>query len=215
MNNFDLQSALLSLPGLLIAFTVHELCHGLVAYALGDSTAKNDGRLSLNPIKHIDPIGFLMIMLMGFGWAKPVMVNIHNLKNPKWSMALIALAGPVSNLIMAFIGVAVWLSVLFFAGLANDHIAVNMLFHFAWINILLAVFNMLPLPPLDGSKVFTAWLPDDAYFSFQDMLSRWGIPILFIAMLTGVTGRIIRPIMDFILDSMIFAVVWVLSNGGL
>jgi len=153
----------------LICITFHELSHGFVAYKLGDDTAKSMGRLTLNPIKHIDKMGLLMMIAFRFGWAKPVPVNMRNFKHPKRGMAITALAGPVSNLVLsAFF--------LFFLGflyrpLTNagtfGHVMIEMLDVTAYLSIALAIFNLLPIPPLDGSKVLFSVLPNKTYFKLM------------------------------------------------
>ena len=139
---------------ILFAITIHEYCHALMAYSLGDNTAKDLGRLSINPLAHLDPFGTLFLFIAGFGWGKPVPFNPNNLRNRKWGEIMVALAGPLSNFVMA-IGVGLILrfveisnpSILFFFGI------------FVWINIILGVFNLLPIPPLDGSHVLFSLLP--------------------------------------------------------
>lgn len=195
---------LLLVPVLVFAFTIHELCHGLMAYMLGDSTAKRDGRLSLNPIRHIDPLGMLLILLVGFGWAKPVMVNPHNLKNPKIDMALIAIAGPISNFIMAFISLLIW-HPLFFSVMNTQSYVTQVLITFASINVMLGVFNLIPIPPLDGSKVLAGLLPDNLYYKFSH-LGRYGMIILIIFMITGATSYIVIPITGAIFNLLLTTV---------
>ena len=159
-------------PIVLIALTFHEFAHGLAAYALGDPTAKYMGRLSLNPIRHIDPLGALFMVLAHFGWAKPVPIDISNFKHPKRDLALSALAGPLTNFLLGIIGcffsamVFVLLPTWSFIG---DSFAYNMVtilhsfvFYFALLNFTLALFNLLPIPPLDGSKIMYAFLPPRA-----------------------------------------------------
>ena len=159
----------------LLALTVHETAHGYAALKLGDDTAEKRGRLSLNPIYHIDPIGFLCMVIFGFGWARPVPINAGRFKNPKRGMAISALAGPVSNLLLAFIGLLLYLIVytvaIFNIGWMEKDFAFNLykvtaefLFMFHYMNISLAIFNFLPEPPLDGSRVLWAVLPEKIYF---------------------------------------------------
>ena len=157
IGNASMNQILMFLPALILAFSVHELAHGLTAYALGDSTAKEDGRLSLNPIRHIDPLGLVFIILVGFGWAKPVMVNPNNLRNPKVHMALIAAAGPVSNFILAFLSFMLLVPLVRNFNLSPT--LTDLFIRFSSINIVLAVFNLLPVPPLDGSKIIAGYFP--------------------------------------------------------
>ncbi|MCL2216739.1 MAG: site-2 protease family protein [Defluviitaleaceae bacterium] len=205
IRNTSIREMMLLLPALIIAFTIHELCHGLAAYALGDSTAKKDGRLSLNPIRHIDPLGLLFIMLVGFGWAKPVIINPANLKNPKVDMALIAFSGPLSNFIMAFLSLLIAYP-LFILAPGLPMYVVNVIFTFARINIVLGIFNMLPVPPLDGSKVIAGLLPDSVYRSLPPA-GNYGMLLLLILMLTGVTSTVIFPIINTVFEAFILIVV--------
>ena len=139
----------LLIPVLLFALVFHEFSHGWVANKLGDPTAKNQGRLTLNPMAHLDPIGSMMILFVGFGWAKPVPVDSRYLANPRKDMMKIAFAGPASNLLLAFIG-GILIRITGYAGPLS-----SMLILFTQINISLAVFNMIPIPPLDGSQIFS------------------------------------------------------------
>ncbi len=159
---------------LIIIFVVlpfHELAHGFIASKLGDDTAKRQGRLTFNPFQHIDPIGSLCLLLVGFGWARPVPVNMYKLRNPKRDMALVALAGPVANLIAAFVGsllLNLWtvLLVLKFGDVSDAvwfRAVTYFLSYYVSVNVGLAVFNLIPLPPLDGSKILGAFLPDHLY----------------------------------------------------
>lgn len=169
---------LLTIPAILIALSVHEYAHARMAYALGDSTAKNFGRMTLNPLKHLDPLGALCMFLVGFGWAKPVPVNSRNLKKPKRDMVLVSIAGPLSNILLAFLGL---LFLRIFGRLAmpllltsslnpfwGQAISTTYLFFtlFCTLNASLAVFNLLPIPPLDGSHLLAMILPARIYFKY-------------------------------------------------
>lgn len=153
-----------------LTLPVHEFAHGFIADKLGDPTPRYQGRLTLNPIAHIDPIGALGILLFGIGWAKPVSVNARNFKNPKAGMAVTALAGPVSNIIMAFISLVlmnltVFLSLKAGFGGGVYLLVITFFYYVANINVYLAVFNFIPVPPFDGSRVLFAFLPSRYYFA--------------------------------------------------
>lgn len=179
-----------------LCLPVHELAHGLVAYKLGDNTAKNKGRLSFNPLAHLDPIGTVMIFLFGIGYAKPVPINIAKFKNPKKGMALVALAGPVSNILMAFVSVFLcYLTTFFIVQTASTSAIVDgvaMFFSYsASINITLAVFNLLPIPPLDGSRVLNSVLPYKQYYKFMQY-EKYIMIGLFVLLFLGVLDAPIR-----------------------
>ena len=164
---------------LLLCLTVHESCHGLAAYALGDPTARREHRLSLNPLRHIDWFGLLMMFVAGFGWAKPVPVNPNYFKKPKQGMALTALAGPVSNFLLALLmllAARIFCDVAAYSE-ANQRI-LDFLLMVALLSIGLGLFNLLPIPPLDGSKVLFAVLPDGAYNQLM-RYERYGMLLLF------------------------------------
>ncbi len=197
----------------ILAITVHEVAHGWVALKLGDSTAKMLGRLTLNPVKHIDPIGTLLVpgllLVMGgfiFGWAKPVPVTWENLKKPKRDMALVALAGPLSNLLMALMwaGILKIGLVLAIAGSA-EMVALPLIYMGGagiTINLILMVLNLLPMPPLDGGRIVASLLPDKLSWQFN-RLERWGFVILLGLMVMGVLGKILWPPINY-LQSQIF-----------
>lgn len=174
----------------LICITLHELSHGAVAYALGDDTAKKMGRLTLNPIKHIDIMGLIMMVLFRFGWAKPVPVNMNRFKDPKKGMAITALAGPVSNVLIAV--VFLFLYGLFFVPLSNgggvSDVIIEMLSLTAYMSLAFAVFNILPIPPLDGSKVLFSLMNDQQYRKLM-RYERYGMLILLALVASGVLGQ--------------------------
>lgn len=169
-----------------IASPIHECAHAFVAYKQGDPTAKNLGRLTLNPLKHIDPIGGLMILLLGFGYAKPVPINMNNFEHPKRGMALSALAGPVSNLILAFLFMLISSILNIFLWNVSFWIYLYLFFYYCIIiNLNLAVFNLLPIPPLDGSRIVNSVLPDRIYYKLMDY-ERIIQMLLFVLLFTGV-----------------------------
>ncbi len=163
-------------PCVLFALTVHEVSHGYMAYRLGDPTARNMGRLTLNPMKHLDPIGTICMILFHFGWARPVPINTRYFKKPRRDTALTAAAGPISNFIMAFLGVLVQqiLLAIFIRHPAESQFAYNMQYaaltlfsYFHILNLSLGLFNLIPMPPLDGSRIFLTFLPAKYYFGIM------------------------------------------------
>ena len=187
----SLESILLRLAAVFLCLTIHETCHGLAAYALGDPTAKRAHRLSLNPLRHIDWIGFFMMIVAGFGWAKPVPVNPNYFKKPKEGMAITALAGPVSNLLLAMllllgarITIAHYVDTAFCSGL------LNFLAMTAYMSVGLGLFNLIPISPLDGSKVLFAFLPDRAYMTLM-RYEKYGMLVLFVLVWLGVGDNIL------------------------
>lgn len=186
----------------LICITLHELSHGLAALALGDDTARRAGRLTLNPIRHLDPMGLVMLAVFKFGWAKPVPVNMRRFRNPKGGMALTALAGPASNMLLS----AVFL--LLYGGLylplrtaAVGRYVLEMLELTAYLSLSLGLFNLIPLPPLDGSKVLFAVLPQEGYRRLMQ-LERYGSILLLILVWTGILGQPLSRAVQAIYQSM-------------
>ena len=184
------------LPGILIALTFHEFAHGLAAYAMGDDTAKNAGRLSLDPMKHIDPIGFIMLFIMRFGWAKPVPINENNFKHERLGLFFVSIAGITMNLILALI----FQLILFFtADIVQLSAYVDAMRGIVWINIMLAAFNLLPIPPLDGSKIIYTFLPRNLRFTFYKYES-YGSIILIILLLTGGISLLLNPVISALIS---------------
>lgn len=181
---------------------IHELAHGLAANKCGDHTAKAQGRLTINPFAHLDPIGTIMIFLVGIGYAKPVPVNPAKLKHPRRDMALIALAGPASNIIMSFICVFVFYAIARFAPDSIATEAVLTFFNFAAIvNVSLAVFNLLPIPPLDGAKIWGSILPDKIYFKIM-RYERYIMIALMVLLFLGIFNGIVSVISEFFIRIM-------------
>lgn len=186
----------------LLCITFHETCHGLAAYRLGDNTAKRMGRLSLNPLKHVDLMGLIMMALFRFGWAKPVPVDMRNFKNPKAGMALTALAGPVSNVVLAYAAVVLCNFVIFLADrLGSTWLLLALAQFFVYVEIIsagLAVFNVFPIPPLDGSKVLFALLSDRAYDRLM-RYEKYGMGLLMVLLVTGAIDRPLGAMRDWLL----------------
>jgi len=177
---------LIAIP-LLYSIIFHELAHGWVAYLMGDPTAKSLGRLSLNPLKHLDPIGTIMLFIFGFGWAKPVPVNFNQLRDRHKGMILVSAAGIITNMLLAFI--ALFLNRLL--SLSPSSMPAVLLYYFAQINIILAAFNLIPLPPLDGSKILMGFAPPSVQ-DFLFRLERYGFFIIIALLYLGVLDPVIR-----------------------
>ena len=170
---------------LFVSLPFHEFSHALAAYRLGDSTAKYMGRLTLNPLAHLDPFGALLILLVGFGWAKPTPYNPYNVRGGKTGEVIIALAGPISNLVLA-VAAALPLRYINATGMAVPTVALSALETFVMLNVILAVFNLIPIPPLDGSKLLYAVLDPQTERQWRPVLDQYGFIILFAALLLPV-----------------------------
>ena len=198
-----LQETLYYLPALLIALSVHEAAHAYTAYKLGDKSQKALGRLSLSPLAHIDPIGFIFMLVFKFGWGKPVVMDDRNFKNRRKGIMLVALAGPLSNIILSFVFTIILKLLDVFGALAimiNSNIGnilYIMLLYMIGFNVMFGVFNLIPLPPFDGAKVLTYFLPEKAKRG-MDWLEQYSIWIIAILMLTDVYQLIISPAYNFI-----------------
>ena len=205
-----LLNMLMSVIPALICITLHELSHGFVAYKLGDDTAKRMGRLTLNPIKHIDILGLVMMVAFRFGWAKPVPVNMYKFRNPKRGMAITALAGPVSNLIIA----CVFLFIFGFAYVplikadnAVSGAVYEMLYITAYLSLALAIFNVIPVPPLDGSKILFSLMSDEAYEKLM-RYERYGMILLLILVATNLLGNPLQKVTSALFDKLFIFAEW-------
>ena len=197
MFNLSFSELLKTIPAILIGLTVHELSHSYVALLLGDDTPKRLGRLTLNPIKHIDPIGFILLLIAGFGWAKPVSINRENLKHPRRDDILISLAGPVSNLLFAILLVIllkVVILVVPFRSASTFDLIFSVFISFLAINIVLAIFNLLPIPPLDGSHLISNLLSLKSYSISATYFKYGSISLIVIVVLDRVTDVDLLPI---------------------
>lgn len=195
-----LTNFLLAVIPTVICLTLHEYAHARVALALGDTTAKDAGRLTLNPFKSFDIMGFFMMALVGFGWAKPVPVDMRYFKQPKRGMALVAVAGPLCNLVIAVVAFFLY-GLLFrscYASKAGGFL-LDTVYLTGGLSVSFAVFNVIPIPPLDGSKVLFSLVSDEAYYKFL-RYERYGMLILFALLVTGVIDKPLNAATRFMLD---------------
>ena len=200
-----LTNMLLSVVPALICITLHELAHGIVAYWLGDTTAKDAGRLTLNPIRHLDLMGLVMMVVFHFGWAKPVPVNMSRFENPRRGMAVTAVAGPLMNVLITI--VFLFLYGLLYKPLNGGGFVLEMIALTASISLSFAIFNILPISPLDGSKVLGAVLPDRQYALLM-RYERYGMLLLLALVATGVLGRPLSAITQTAFDKLFIFAEW-------
>ena len=201
---------LMTIPILIVCFTMHEWAHGLAAYAMGDKTAKYSGRLSLNPLRHIDWLGFLMLLVAHIGWAKPVPVNMYSFKDPKKGMAITALAGPLMNIILAFLSMLLYVLGIVYGWNVYVIRAMNLSIQY---NAVLAMFNLLPIPPLDGSKVLFDFLPDRHYFKLLTY-ENYGMILILILSFTNMTSSIISVGVNNLINKLLQLVINLLRILG-
>ena len=201
--NPDFLNMLYRVPVLLLSFMAHELSHAFVAYRYGDMTAKNAGRISFNPLRHIDPVGAIMLIVVGFGWAKPVPINPNNFRNRKAGIAFTSLAGPLSNIVIALIfycarGVFMYKArpAAFIPFTDTQTVILNIMVQFIIVNVSLAAFNLIPIPPLDGSKVLFSFLPEHILYNYVYKYERYGMIILVALSFTRVLNMILGPIIN-------------------
>lgn len=191
--NRSLRDYIIIIPAVLIALMFHEVAHGLVAYWMGDDTAKKAGRLTLNPLDHLDPIGTLCMVIFGFGWAKPVPVNPFRFKHHKAGMTVTALAGPIANFLLSFV---LLLFYGIFMTIAPDNrilaAVAEFFFRTATLSIGLGVFNLIPIPPLDGSRVLQALLPNKLYYKFFNYQAYFQIGLMVLLFFGALDGVIFR-----------------------
>jgi len=192
-------------PAAVICVTIHECAHGYAAYKLGDPTARMSGRLTLNPIRHIDPIGFILLIIAGFGWAKPVPVDSRYFKKPRRDMAITALAGPVSNFALSFLLLLIWFPLYLFVPVSAFQIIIlNFIRITAILSTGFGVFNLLPVSPLDGSKILFSFLPDRIYYTIL-RYERYGLILLIALIYFGWINRPLSIAQEWILTGLSYA----------
>lgn len=225
-NGINIQTTLMSLPGLIIALTLHEFAHAKTAVILGDDTPERQGRVNINPMSHMDPIGTLCLLLGGFGWGKPVQINPVNFKHPEKDSAKVALAGPLMNFILSIFSAILYALIYVIAYKTNNYLIDSQGFahlNFTWetisnivlysmyLNLGLCIFNLLPFPPLDGSKIYRAVLKGKAK-EFLYTLENYSWIIIMVLFITHAASYIITPISNFICNNILFPIIDTILN---
>lgn len=191
--NINLQDIIIRTIAVLVAIIPHEMAHGYAAYLCGDETAKNDGRLSLNPLHHLDPIGTICLIFFKFGWAKPVMINPNNFRDRKKGTFFVSIAGVLTNFILAIISVIIMKHIRL-----NDFVF-ELFMNIFWFNIVLGVFNLIPIPPLDGSKLLFSFLPLK-YEYYLIKYEKYGYIILLLLIMSNNLDKILIPMVNFMIN---------------
>ena len=205
MFGFNLMEMVAGLPGLIMALALHEYAHARVAVAMGDFTPRMMGRLTVNPLAHIDPIGLVMLLVARFGWAKPVIINPHNFRDRKKGEILVALAGPAMNFLLAFLALGVMIFLTHTMRIEMSYGLRAVLWLIVVYNINFGIFNLIPLPPLDGSRILMAVLPYEMQYRFA-ALERYSMIIFIIFIATPILGYILVPIAQLLLG--LFSGIW-------
>ncbi len=201
--DINLQDIIIRTIAVLVAIIPHEMAHGYAAYLCGDETAKNDGRLSLNPLHHLDPIGTICLIFFKFGWAKPVMINPNNFRDRKKGTFFVSIAGVLTNFILAIISVIIMKHIRL-----NDFVF-ELFMNIFWFNIVLGVFNLIPIPPLDGSKLLFSFLPLK-YEYYLIKYEKYGYIILLLLIMSNNLDKILIPMVNFMIN-LIGKIVWCIT----
>lgn len=201
--DINLQDIIIRTIAVLVAIIPHEMAHGYAAYLCGDETAKNDGRLSLNPLHHLDPIGTICLIFFKFGWAKPVMINPNNFRDRKKGTFFVSIAGVLTNFILAII------SVIIMKHIRLSDFVFEIFMNIFWFNIILGVFNLIPIPPLDGSKLLFSFLPPK-YEYYLIKYEKYGYILLLLLIMTDNLDKILIPMVNFMIN-LIGKIVWCIT----
>lgn len=191
--DINLQDIIIRTIAVLVAIIPHEMAHGYAAYLCGDETAKNDGRLSLNPLHHLDPIGTICLIFFKFGWAKPVMINPNNFRDRKKGTFFVSIAGVLTNFILAIIAVIIMKYI------RLSDFVFELFMNIFWFNIILGVFNLIPIPPLDGSKLLFSFLPPK-YEYYLIKYEKYGYILLLLLIMTDNLDKILIPMVNFMIN---------------